>query len=111
MYFTFNLTQQMAQDKVLDASVWFIQHRTYSKFNYIAIVGSAISGAIMLPPLILTITSDTIREETGDGCNRSYADVILVAVVAAYCLVFCVFAWKLRKVIDGFYIKSEVRIS
>jgi hypothetical protein len=50
-----------------------------------------------------------VRSNTGPQCNRGFADLVLVIYGLIYLLIFAMFGYLLRNVIDGLYLKRELR--
>jgi len=64
-----------------------------------------------VPCLVLTITSELVRVQTGDNCELDWGRVLLAVYVAVYAVIFLVFAIGLRAVVDGFKIKTELKFT
>jgi len=105
LYFTFNLTQQMLNNQ----TTW---NRYYISGGFLGKIAAATLFILApIPCLILTLTSEFVRTQTGDNCELDWGRVLLAVYVAIYAFIFLVFAWGLRAVVDGFKIKTELKFT
>jgi len=112
LYFKFHLTQQkLLQGKVdMQNLPFFIRNKHYISTLFLLKVAGTSLIILCLPPGILTSVFD-LSSEFGDGCDRKWGDLLLALYVVLYVLVFAWFGWSLRQVVDGFKIKTELKIT
>jgi len=105
LYFTFNLTQQMLNN----VKTW---NRYYVSSGFLGKIAAVTFFVLVpIPCIILTLTSDAIKNQTGDNCDLDWGRVLLAVYVAVYAAIFLIFAWGLRAVVDGFKIKTELKFT
>jgi len=66
---------------------------------------------MIFPCGILTSVNRRLPGLSGDSCSRDWGDYILGIYAFFYACVFLLFAYKLREVVDGFWLKPEMRLT
>lgn len=78
-----------------------------------AVVKASVFASLLLliPPIVVTLDNDEMREKRGDGCLDlwGYAAFVLGAYAVLYLVAFLYLALRLHKKWDSFGIKTELR--
>jgi len=106
LYFTYNLTQTKLENKEVS---FFVQNKRYQNPKFLACLSVSVLLVLLIPALVLSVTDSEIKDLYGDNCNRRWADAVLAAYVAIYVLVFVIFAYNMRAVVENFRIKEELK--
>ena len=112
--FKYFITQEMLRaggHKALDESNFFVRNRKWGDLGALSRAFGLLTFFLLIPPLVLTLTVEEVRNENGDGCEKRWGDVVLAGYFAGYLIIFVFFGWNLRSVVDGFKIKEELRFT
>jgi hypothetical protein len=101
------LAQSSSRTLDLYRSSWKLRTR---KPHFARMAGLSVCIAIFLliPCAVLTATDDAVKHNDVTTCDRSWGDVVLAVYVFIYAAIFLVFAFYMREIVDGFYIKEEL---
>jgi len=68
---------------------------------------------LLVPPTVVTYHSEEMRYHTGTGCLKHWngAAICLAMYAALYFLMFAYMSAQLRKKIDGFFLKTELKFT
>ena len=118
LYFNFNLTHVRLQrsTRVLDGGGdnmqnFFIRNRWMTGGAFLFKLSAIVFCLLMIPPFALSVTHTSIAQQSGDGCDLSWGPTVLAVYVALYVACFSWFSFSLRSVVDGFRIKTELKIT
>lgn len=119
LYFNFNLTHVRlhSSTRSLDGSDggtnlnFFIRNRWMTSSRFLMKVATTVFVLLMIPPFILSVTYTRLADEYGDGCDQSWGQTLLAVYVGVYVALFSWFSFSLRSVVDGFKIKTELKIT
>lgn len=115
LYYDYRLTQARVRhyrDDGLDPESFPVRYRAWSDLGYISRRLLVVSVLLLAPALVITLSrQNDIVDGTGDDCDKGWADAVIAVYVCIYVVIFSSLAWRLRQVVDGFFIKEELRIS
>lgn len=110
LYFRFHLTQEKL-DQSKPSEQWFIHRQHWITGRYLGPISILVTVILCLPCLAMTLINEELVHQSGDSCDKAWADAVLAVYVALYVAVFIFFAVSLRLVVDGFKIKEELRLT